>query len=169
MAKERGPVWIWDPNAEWAGPVSKDAPTGFALLSDWNHALHYLAQGGDAKKLVWQVDKRHFAAWCNLVRRTGKMLAVIDEAHDFLDQRNAPDEAILLVRRTRHSRVRIILIAQRPTGIHVSIRSQVRQVISFAQSEASDLRWFDGTCGIDMRERVQALNSENHEFAHWEA
>ena len=163
----RGRVWVWDPNAEWAGSDAVDAPGDLWPATDWQHALNYIARGGDAERVAWQLRAERFPAWCELVRRTGGMLAVVDEAHDVVAPHRVPAECMRLVRRTRHSRIDLVFVAQRPAGVDVSIRSQAHQVVSFQQTEARDLDWIGGHCGRDVRRRVEQLPVR--ECVVWEA
>ena len=151
-------MWIWDPNREWAGPLSVDGVPGCWPATSWSHATAILRERGDpADRVAWQLPPARFGEWCDLVRRCGDMLAIVDEAHDVASPGRVPAECMTLVRRTRHSRVDLVLVAQRPSGVDINVRSQAHEVTSFAMSESRDLEWIGGHCGSDMRKKVPDL------------
>ena len=166
--KAPGRVWIWDPNKEWAGPDSVDGIPGCWPATNWDHCLRILlAQGDPAPRIAFQVGADKFPEWCDLVRYCGNMLAIVDEAHETMGPRKLPPQAMSLVRRTRHSRVDLVLVAQRPTAIDVNVRSQAHGVVTFQMSEALDLDWIGGHCGPDIKRRVPDL--AQGEFVEWVA
>jgi len=162
----RGRTWIWDPNKEWAGADSVDGIPDCWPATDWKHALQVIAAQGDpAPRIAWQLPPERFPDWCRLVRRTGDMLCFVDEAHEVMGPRRLPPEAMQLVRRTRHARVHLVLIAQRPTAVDINVRSQAHGVVSFGMSEELDLKWIGGHCGPDVRRQLPTL--AQGEFATW--
>ncbi len=136
-------------------------------VRDWTHALDALSRGVDPPGIAWQLEPELFPRWCELVRRSGNMVAIVDEAHDCCAPQRVPPEFLRLVRRTRHSRVDLVLVAQRPTGIDPSVRSQAHAVTSFSMQEPKDLEWLGGACGPEFRSKVQALRK--HQSAKWDA
>ena len=83
---------------------------------------------------------------------------VVDEAQRSMPQsgRDLPPAVEDIIYRGRHANVSLYLVAQRPTTIHIAPRSQWSRIISFNQSEVSDISWIESTSGYSL-DRIRSL------------
>ena len=84
---------------------------------------------------------------------------VVDEAQRSMPQsgRDLPPAVEDIIYRGRHANVSLYLVAQRPTTVHIAPRSQWTRIISFNQSEVSDVSWIESTSGYSL-DRIRTLS-----------
>lgn len=97
-------------------------------------------------------DVQYMFAGAFAVRRCSVILeeasTIIPPSMDLLapENRGAAD----MVYRGRHPEVSMVCVAQRATTIHVGIRSQCNRLITFNQTEGSDVKWLQDATGHNM-------------------
>ncbi len=161
------PILVWDPTAEWAGP-SADRPLRGANTFPSVDALCVALGRAALPRCVVQIARdadADFRRFCSLAFTAGDCVCVIDEAHNFCRQGKCPVELLDLLRMSRHRRVDLYLIGQRPFALAPDIRDQVNRTVLFRMSGAESLNWCD-------REREQGLgarvaNLAPHKFIEW--
>ncbi len=138
-------VLIWDPESEWAGPIAKDGIAhavcfhSLAQLTAWilthNPRL-------DGRRLVVQVSGRaQFTELARIAFRAGDLWLVVDEAHSWCSAHKCPEAMLDLVKRCRHRRVSLLLISQRPAGLHPDIRNVKSAVTLFQMPDLLSRQW----------------------------
>ena len=162
----KGRVWVWDPRAEWAGPVAADARGEYSIVRDlpsWlDAAKHSKLQ--PPKRIAFQCRHEDFELWCKLVSLTGNGLFIVDEAHLYASR--SPSRALVeLVRVCRHARADLLLVAQRPAGLCPDIRSQVDSMRCWQFTEPRDLAWIADIAGESFSLGLQRLR--NHASVIW--
>lgn len=150
-----GTIWIWDPNREYRTAEGFDF-SDWWTIRDYDGGVDAIARGHPYRRVVWQVDEDEFPRWVALVQGGGNLVAFIDEAHDSCG-RVVKRDLLKFLRRPRHSNVRVVLIAQRPMAVNVSLRSQATRVIAFRLTESNDLDWLRGHCSKEFGERLPNL------------
>lgn len=99
-------------------------------------------------------DVEQFPLLCETAMTVGRCWLVIDEA-----QRVVPPFAQLsaefqdVVYRGRHPEVSFLLVAQRPTTVHLTARSQWNRIVTFRQTEKADTNWIRNVSGFDVEPR----------------
>jgi hypothetical protein len=90
-----------------------------------------------------------FEDLCKIAYAAGNCTLVIEEAEGVMpqSQQRPPNAFRDIVYRGRHERVSVVLIAQRPSSVHISARSQWNRIISFRQTEPADVNWLESVCG----------------------
>jgi hypothetical protein len=111
---------------------------------------------------------------CNL---RGHMYLVIDEAHCWCDGRNCPNELMQATLIGRHDEFSMILIAQRITGIHPSIRENTDEFYFWKIITPTGLKMVEEYCGEETAKRVaelRAVELDEHDrfkapgqYLHW--
>lgn len=110
------------------------------------------------KCLVVQSDgEREFSLFCRLVHTSGRVVAVIDEAHLYCRHGYAPPALLAVNRLSRHRAVDLILIAQRPHGLAVDLRDQRSRLHLFTMTGEASLQWVRNECSADAEKRLRAL------------
>lgn len=92
-----------------------------------------------------------FPSLCAVCKVVKDNTFVIEESQRVIPPRTDLDPAFEdLIYRGRHDRVSILAIAQRPSTVHIALRSQFTRLIVFRQTEVSDLRWIEQVTGEDL-------------------
>ena len=99
---------------------------------------------------------------CKIAYAAGNCTLVIEEAEGIMpaSQQKPPASFRDIVYRGRHERVSVLLIAQRPSSVHISARSQWNRIVTFRQTEPADVAWIESVCGYD----VDPLNLKQGEY-----
>jgi hypothetical protein len=98
-----------------------------------------------------------FEDLCRLAGRGGDCTLVIDEAHSWCAQGRCPTYLLHLLRLSRHWRVNLLFIAQRPHTLAVDLREQASRVVLFHMSGQGALDWVRAELSPELPERVAAL------------
>lgn len=168
VQKRKGFIAVWDARSEWAGPTAQDAPKIGALLVRNLRAfleLQSTRRRPLARVLVFQCPAQDFPTWCRWVLARGDMLAVVDELHLFAGPHDSPEKSgafIELIRVSRHARVDVLGIAQRPKSIHGDVRAQADHLIAFACSEPGDLAYFSEMVNKDFASALATLKPQQY-------
>lgn len=161
------PVVVWDPTAEWAGP-SADRPLSGANVFPTVAALCAGLVRAPLPRVVLQPPRdaeQEFRALCELVFRAGDCVFVVDEAHTFCRMGQVPRELLDVLRMSRHRRVDLYLIGQRPFALAPDIRDQVNRTVLFHMSGGESLAWCDRERARGLGARVLALKPR--QFIDW--
>lgn len=114
-------------------------------------------------------DTREFDRWCRCVYQLGDMTFVAEEIMSYTTSAmlKSDDAAglrtLLTAGRTRN--VTAWLIAQRPHGIPVEVRSECREAFLFSMTHPGDVEYIKQAFGPDVAEQVAAL--KQYEHVHW--
>lgn len=156
-------VLVWDPTREWAGPDA-DAGIrgalvfpGMAELAVWARDHNPVREG---KRLVVQSGRtrpRDFPLFCRFAYALGSCWCVIDEAHAWARADSIPRELVYLSQVSRHRRVNLVTIAQRPTGLAPDIRDNKGRTILFRMPGEASLAWVRNEFGKTAEESVRKL------------
>lgn len=89
---------------------------------------------------------------CKIAYAAGRCTLVIEEAEGVMpaSSQRPPNSFRDIVYRGRHERVSVVLIAQRPSSVHISARSQWNRIVTFRQTEPADVQWLESVCGYDI-------------------
>ncbi len=130
-----------------------DPTGGFDGLTpdDPDEMIEYV--GGHEMFRVRMTNQLNLPVLYALANGVGNCTVVIDEAQRIVPAgKHEIDLGLLdLIYRGRHPEsgpVDLIIIAQRPTTIHIAIRSQWTRLISFRQTEPADIAWMEQTSGV---------------------
>lgn len=101
---------------------------------------------------------------CQLALSVGNVYLVVDEAQRVIPPRGELSPWLAhVIYRGRHRGVSLVVIAQRPTTVHIAARSQWTRLVSFRQTEGADCRWTEDQIGetadladLDVLEYVEA-------------
>jgi DNA helicase HerA-like ATPase len=154
------PVLVWDPQAEWAGPDADAGIRGarcFAGVAELCASLRAGPPAPGARLVVQSARRGDFAALCRLAYTAGNLAFVVDEAHQVLKADRCPREAEELMQVSRHRRVDLVLIAQRPTGIGPDFRDNKAECILFRMPGEASLQWVRAEFGKSVEERLRAM------------
>ncbi len=89
-------------------------------------------------------DPENFRWLCLGTRSAGRCWLVIEEAQLILPAGKEPSREFLeVIYRGRHQGVSVLLVAQRPTTVHIAARSQRSHLITFKQVERADVQWLE--------------------------
>jgi hypothetical protein len=112
---------------------------------------------------VTHPDPANFKWLCLGARAAGRCWLVIEEAHFIMPSHEMPPQEFKdVIYRGRHQEVSVLLVAQRPTTVHISARSQWSDLITFQQTERADVQWLESVTGQSLP--VQEL--ERGEYLH---
>ena len=160
-----GPVSVWDPRWEWAGPKGKDVPRMRRLVvrSMSSFKERQLKTKGPLAPLVaFQLDESEFDKWASWILSAGNQLVVIDEAHNVAPPEFLPPQFKRLVTQCRHVNADLLLCCLRPTAIHPSVRSQADTLRVWKMGDPIDWAWIKKACGSDFAKKVQALGPRKY-------
>lgn len=151
------PVYVWDPNREYAGDAASDPIRDGLVARSWPAFLEYASkQTGHLGKVCIQVDRSRFVAFCEFVHRCGGCTVVLDELHDYTRDKANVDALHKLLTTSRHRRINVYAAAWRPTDLPPFARHCADEIRAFNTIEANDLRWYrEAGCGEDFVYRVQ--------------
>lgn len=159
------PVLIWDPTMEWAGSAA-DAPIANAqTFAGVRELCAAIAGGLVVRRAVIQSARADFAAFCQLCFDAGDLTCVIDEAHIHCKQGLCPDVFLTLMRVSRHRRVNLVLIAQRPHGLAVDLRTQANTFMLFTLRASSSIEWIRNDLDPNLAAMVERLKPR--EYIKW--
>lgn len=143
IRRTAGNVVAWDPTAafEGAGRWDFQGPARDFLRKQAS-STHRIARtrvyGGDAE----------FKALCEYVRRAGRCLFVVDEAHLFVPHSIAKDHPFRSVLVTmRHLQVQLVLVAWRPYNLAAYTRSGWSRIVAFSLTDQRSLDWLRAEAG----------------------
>lgn len=139
MLQERRRVIILDPILEYPGQMFDDLSdmidhiqthSVFMVRSQWPHELSML---------------------CAIANAAHNTTLVIEEAQTAIPESNRPLPSSLehTIYRGRHWNTSLVIVAQRAATVHIAARSQWSRLVTFNQSEKSDVIWLEGQLGID--------------------
>jgi len=151
------PVYVWDPNREYAGDAASDAIRDAETFRSWPGFLERaVSQAGHVGRAVLQVDRARFPAFCEFVHRCGGCTVVLDELHDYVGERANVLALQKLLTTSRHRRINVFAAAWRPTDLPPFARHCADEIRAFNTIERNDLQWYrDAGCGEDFVYRVQ--------------
>jgi hypothetical protein len=168
VERTAGPVSVWDPRHEWAGPVAADPPRDRRAVIVRDLVAFGRAQVGRerlAPLLVFQLTPADFSRWCRWARTRGRQLVVIDELQLVASASLCPPDMVELVTTTRHSQTDLLLCAQRPTQVHPTIRSQVDNLRCWHSRDPLDLAWLAQYGGSAFAKDVAMLGPRRYSEA----
>lgn len=110
-------------------------------------------------------NEAELARLCQLAHDAGDLTLVIDEAHIYCAASNCPPYLLTLMRVSRHRRVNLVLLAQRPYGLAPSLRTQCTDTVLFHLSGGDDRDWVKRERSPELAERVATLKPR--EWIHW--
>ncbi len=153
------PIIVWDPTCEWAGSSAERGLRGARVF----HSVESLCTAlrtQTLSRIVLQCGvtaEEEFAKLCSLVFAAGDCVFVVDEAHNHCRAGQCPKAMLAIVRMSRHRRIDLFVISQRPYTLAPDLRAQVNRTLLFHLSGESDTTWCDKERGRGMGERVYAL------------
>lgn len=106
------------------------------------------------KDLVTCPELEPFIKLCYL---RGDMTMVIDEAHLICSGRNCPRSLLMSCLVGRHRRLNIVVVAQRFTGVHGSLRANADEFWFWRIIEPADVEGIADRCGPEVAEQVTNL------------
>jgi len=120
------------------------------LFDDLGAMIDHIQKYSTFKVRTYNPDD--FDDLCKIAYAAGNCTLVIEEAEGVMpqSQQRPPNSFRDIVYRGRHERVSILLIAQRPSSVHISARSQWNRIISFRQTEPADVSWLESVCGYSV-------------------
>lgn len=138
-------LYVWDYNREYAGPEAKDGIRNAVVFRSWPAFLEAAAgQQGHLGRVVLQVGRERFKAFCAFVHRSGGCTVVLDELHDFVRPDQPENRAAFeeLLTTSRHRRINVYAAAWRPTALPPCARQAADEVRAFHTEETTDLAWY---------------------------
>jgi len=154
-------VLVWDPQHEWAGQDATDGIKGAHTFPGMAELCRWIQQNNPrergARLVVQSARTADFAAFCKLAYTAQNCWAVVDEAHAWMRANELPEEARYLVQVSRHRRVSLLLVAQRPTGLAPDVRDNKARVVLFHMPGQASLAWVRGEFGKEAEESVRKL------------
>jgi hypothetical protein len=155
------PVYVWDPNREYAGDAAHDGIRDAIVYRSWPLFLeHAAAQEGHLGRVVIQVAPERFIAFCKFVHTCGGCTVVLDELHDYAGQESPHGNKLalkLVMTTSRHRRLNVFAAAWRPTDLPTWVRHPADEIRAFNTTEVNDLAWYRPTCGEDFVNRLPTL------------
>lgn len=105
---------------------------------------------------------------CKIAYAAGNCTLVIEEAEGVMpaSSQRPPNSFRDIVYRGRHERVSVVLIAQRPSSVHISARSQWNRIVTFRQTEPADVAWIESVCGYDV-DPLSLTQGEYYDITAW--
>lgn len=140
---------ILDPLGEFDGPE----------FDDLTEMIDYLEANWSKGFTVRTSDVSSLNVLSSIAMQAGDLTLMVEEA-----QRAIPSLSKLppmfedVIYRGRHAgpmqdkNVNVLLVAQRPTTIHIAPRSQWSRIVSFNQTEENDVNWMRTASGFDVDE-----------------
>tara|TARA_R110002096_G_C14657140_1_gene727105 strand:- start:69 stop:662 length:594 start_codon:yes stop_codon:yes gene_type:complete len=159
-------IAIWDPKFEWVG--EKDSPrVGSTTVNNLREFADATIENGGRidRVLVFNLGPELFDNWAKWVQDEGDQLVVIDEAPLVLNRDRMNPVRLALATTTRHSRIDLLLCAQRPARLAPDVRSQADEVRAWRMIERLDLKALEGSYGSQFADRVKLLRG--HDFTTW--
>lgn len=139
------PVYVWDYNREYAGPEAKDGIRDAVVFRSWPAFLEAASkQQGHIGRVVLQVGRERFKAFCKYIHACGGCTVVLDELHDFVRQDQPENRAAFeeLLTTSRHRRINVYAAAWRPTAMPPCARQAADEIRAFHTDETTDLAWY---------------------------
>jgi DNA helicase HerA-like ATPase len=103
---------------------------------------------------IFRVSSQEFEDFpnlCHLAMGLTHCVLAIEEAQRFFPAKSFLNEYFSeIVYRGRHRAVSIIMVAQRPSSLHITPRSQWTKIISFQQTDKHDTDWLRQTSGYNL-------------------
>lgn len=101
---------------------------------------------------------------CEAILACQNLVFAVDEIHLFAKPTKLPLPLTRIVSTGRKQGISFFCAAQRAASIHPLIRSQASEIVSFQQSEPSDMVWLRECLG-ELADQVTQLSG--HEFIRW--
>ena len=158
--QRHAPLYVWDYNREYAGPDAKDGIRDAIVFRSWPQFLAAAStQPGHLGRVVLQVGRERFAAFCRFAHRCGGCTVVLDELHDYVRSNQAANRSAFLelLTTSRHRRVNVIQAAWRAAGLPIEARSCADEIRCFRTSEPRDLDYLEELCGRDFVYKLPGL------------
>lgn len=135
---------VCDPQAEYASTLYCDDVGGLiARLQKMPRAFRLSTP-----------DVEQFGLLSEAAMTVGRCWLVVDEAQRVLPPHtDLPAEFQDVVYRGRHPEVSLLVVAQRPTTVHLTARSQWNRIVTFCQTEKADTNWIRQVSGFDVEPR----------------
>jgi len=94
------------------------------------------------------LDYEFLFRWVYII---GDCVLLTEEAEQYISPRSTQGDFLRLVRYGRHKNISIIGIARRPTELSIDFRSQVNKIISFKQTDPTDIERMEslGFSGVE--------------------
>lgn len=164
------PVYVWDPNREYAGESASDSIRDAIVFRSWETFLAEASkQAGHIGRVVLQLSRERFVAFCTFVHRCGGCTVVLDELHDYVGQ-GAPIEnkraLQLLLTTSRHRRINVYAAAWRPTDLPPFVRHCADEIRAFQTIERNDLEWYRD-CGCPEEFVINLTRLRGHASLSW--
>lgn len=137
------PVYVWDPNREYAGDAAKDGIKHGLVYRNWLEFLEAArSQEGHLGRVVVQVARERFEAFCAFVHACGGCTVVLDELHDYVHTAAQKTALQTVLTTSRHRRIDVFAAAWRPTDLPPWARHCADELRMFGTSEPNDLEWY---------------------------
>lgn len=137
------PLYIWDPNREYAGDQAKDGIRDAIAFRNWRGFLEAAAaQQGHLGRVAVQVGRERFEAFCAFVHAAGGCTVVLDELHDYVHTAAQKTALQTILTTSRHRRIDVFAAAWRPTDLPPWARHCADEMRMFGTTESNDLRWY---------------------------
>lgn len=177
--RSRRRTYVWDPQGEWAGPQADNGLTRSHVVtdsvSDW---MRCVAAGSKPSRCtVFQACPSHeFTTLVAFVMERGDCVLVVDELHNVappqlgftkVQGKRRAHPFVELIRTSRHRRVDLLLIAQRPAGVSRDVTSNADEIVCFRLTEKRDFEFVSARCGDSFVEGLASLGE--YESKVWRA
>lgn len=130
--------------------IAWDATNGLGSACRWDFeggVFEFLrAQAASPKRIrrarLFSKHPAAFRALCEYVASAGDCLFAVDEAHIYVPTTIAADHPFkVCMVAMRHLKLRLILVAWRPTNVAAYTRSSYSRVLAFSLTDAASLKW----------------------------
>lgn len=151
------PILVWDPENEWCGRLA-DSPIKHARSYSSVRQIIAAARSGPIRRAVLQTNsRRQFELLARLAYEAGDLVLVVDEASSYCRADVCPRSMLDVAQRSRHRRVDLVVIAQRPMLVHPDIRDNKADAVIFRMPGEGSLQWVRSEFGKSVAERVAKL------------
>ena len=148
-----------------------DPQASFENIEWLNHEMIFDAfdETGEIREEKFRLGAFEFESletFANTAFVTGENLLVLEESSQIFEKARAlPQWANRLTFMGRHKAVSMLVTAQRAASIPIDLRSQISRVISFRQTEKSDMKWLEEFFDKSQQAQIAALpNGECLDF-----
>lgn len=136
------------------------------LFDDLADMIDHIQQYPTFKVRTYDPD--NFDDLCKIAYAAGNCTLVIEEAEGVMpaSQQKPPASFRDIIYRGRHEGVSVVLIAQRPSSVHISGRSQWNRIVTFRQTEPADVAWIESVCGHEI-DPLGLTQGEYYDITPW--